>query len=151
MRHRDTTKWFCSYSTQSSLSLSLYLSLYQSTYLSFLSPLYLSSLWGLSVRLHQLFGMLFILSAMIMSSLPAWIEWSFCTSKPLLLNVLSLFTPWKFFTSTLADGLSLKFEWQQVFKSLQVGWLPLVLIFPGPPVPLFIIQWLYQENQLQLV
>ena len=24
------------------------------------------------------------------------------------------FTPWEFFTSVLADGLSLKFEWQQV-------------------------------------
>ena len=27
--------------------------------------------------------------------------------------------PWEFFTSALADGLSLESEWQQVFSSLQ--------------------------------
>ena len=31
---------------------------------------------------------------------------------------LLLFTPWDFFTSVLADGLSQEFEWQQVFSSL---------------------------------
>ena len=30
-----------------------------------------------------------------------------------------LFTPWEFFTSVLADGLSLEFEWQQVSSSLR--------------------------------
>ena len=33
--------------------------------------------------------------------------------------VLLLFTPWQFFTSVLADGLSLEFEWQQVSTSPQ--------------------------------
>ena len=37
----------------------------------------------------------------------------------LLLLLLLLFTPWEFFTAVLADGLSLEFEWQQVFSSLQ--------------------------------
>ena len=37
--------------------------------------------------------------------------------SPLLL--LWLFTPLEFFTSVLADGFSLEFEWQQVFSSLQ--------------------------------
>ena len=37
------------------------------------------------------------------------------------------FTPWEFFTSALPDGFPLKFEWQQVFSSLQdsssyTGW-----------------------------
>ena len=33
--------------------------------------------------------------------------------------LLSLFTPWEFFTSVLADGFSQEFEWQQVSSSLQ--------------------------------
>ena len=37
----------------------------------------------------------------------------------LLLLLLLLFSPWKVFTSALADGLSLKFEWYQVSSSLQ--------------------------------
>ena len=37
----------------------------------------------------------------------------------LLLLLLLLFTPWEFFTSALADGLSLEFEWQQVSSKLQ--------------------------------
>ena len=36
-----------------------------------------------------------------------------------LLLLLSLFTPLEFFTSVLADGFSLEFEWQQVSSSLQ--------------------------------
>ena len=31
------------------------------------------------------------------------------------------------------------------------GWPPLVLVFPGPPVPLSILWWLCQVNRLQLV
>ena len=34
------------------------------------------------------------------------------------MNLLS-FTPLEFFTSVLADGFSLEFEWQQVSSSLQ--------------------------------
>ena len=37
----------------------------------------------------------------------------------LLLLLLLLFTPLEFFTSMLADGFSLEFEWQQVSSSLQ--------------------------------
>ena len=37
----------------------------------------------------------------------------------LLLLWLLLFTPLEFFTSVLADGFSLEFEWQQVSTSLQ--------------------------------
>ena len=33
--------------------------------------------------------------------------------------LLLLFTPLEFFTSVLADGFSLEFEWQQVSSSLQ--------------------------------
>ena len=33
--------------------------------------------------------------------------------------LLLLFTPLEFFTSVLADGFSLEFEWQQVSLSLQ--------------------------------
>ena len=47
---------------------------------------------------------------------PWWIWWWWCKS---LLLLLLLFTPLKFFTSALADGLSLEFEWQQVSSSLQ--------------------------------
>ena len=32
--------------------------------------------------------------------------------------ILWLFTPWEFFTSVLADGFSLEFEWLQVSSSL---------------------------------
>ena len=39
-------------------------------------------------------------------------------AKLLLLLLLLLFTPWEFFTSVLADGLSLEFEWQQVSRTL---------------------------------
>ena len=42
---------------------------------------------------------------------------TFC--ELLLLLLLLLFTPWEFFTSLLSDGLSLKFERQQVSSSLQ--------------------------------
>ena len=36
-----------------------------------------------------------------------------------VINYLLLFTPWEFFISVLADGISLEFEWQQVSLSLQ--------------------------------
>ena len=59
----------------------------------------------------------------------AWIRWSVCISKSQrILCILSsktdfrwciLFTPLEFFPSALANGLSLEFEWQQVFLSLQ--------------------------------
>ena len=45
-------------------------------------------------------------------SLFCWLLWD-------LVLLLLLFTPWEFFTSVLADGLSLEFEWQQVSPSLQ--------------------------------
>ena len=35
------------------------------------------------------------------------------------ISICLLFTPWEFFTSALADGFSLEFEWQQVSSSLQ--------------------------------
>ena len=61
---------------------------------------------------------LFISSA----SLP-WMEVNFLDQKPCIPSwpgvlLLLLFTPWEFFTSALADGLSLNFEWQQVSSSL---------------------------------
>ena len=36
-----------------------------------------------------------------------------------MLLLLLLFTPWEFFTSALANGLSLEFKWQQISSSLQ--------------------------------
>ena len=50
----------------------------------------------------------------IRSGLLAEIRWSVC-----MLLLLLLFTPLEFFTSVLADGFSLEFEWQQVSSSLQ--------------------------------
>ena len=47
---------------------------------------------------------------------PTWWWWWWLCAKELLL--LLLFTPWEFFTSVLADSLSLEFEWQQVSSSL---------------------------------
>ena len=40
-------------------------------------------------------------------------------------------------------------SWQILILSL--GWFPLVLLFPIPPVPLSIHWWLFHEHQLQLV
>ena len=37
----------------------------------------------------------------------------------IIIELLLLFTPLEFFTSVLADCLSLEFEWQQVSSSLQ--------------------------------
>ena len=37
----------------------------------------------------------------------------------LFIIVIIIITPLEFFTSVLADGFSLEFEWQQVFSSLQ--------------------------------
>ena len=37
----------------------------------------------------------------------------------IIIIIIIIITLWEFFTSALADGLSLKFEWQQVFSSLQ--------------------------------
>ena len=47
----------------------------------------------------------------------------------LLLLLLLLFTPLEFFTSVLADGFSLEFEWQQVLLSLLLLLLLLLLLF----------------------
>ena len=46
------------------------------------------------------------------------VEGVFVFAKYSLLLLLLLFTAWEFFTSALADGLSLEFEWQQVSSSL---------------------------------
>ena len=40
-------------------------------------------------------------------------------SKNTVKKTLELFTPLEFFTSVLADGFSLEFEWQQVSSSLR--------------------------------
>ena len=37
----------------------------------------------------------------------------------LIIIIVIFFTPLEFFTSVLADGFSLEFEWQQVSSSLQ--------------------------------
>ena len=56
----------------------------------------------------------------------SFILWSAGTVKSTILQILFffvhlllLFTPLEFFTSVLADGFSLEFEWQQVSSSLQ--------------------------------
>ena len=81
-----------------------------------------------------------------------------------LLLLLLLLFPWKFFISTLADGLSLKFEWQQISSSLhdfsqysgQSPWyssldgLHSSSFFPSPPVPLIIFWWLFQAHQFPI-
>ena len=81
----------------------------------------------------------------------------------LVVIIIIIIIPREFFTSASAGGLSLEFEWQQVSPSLQdssqyssrsqkcCGWSPFVLLFPGLLVPLPILQWQYQEHQLQLV
>ena len=38
-----------------------------------------------------------------------------------------------------------------VLNNVVVGWSPLVLLFPSPPVPLIIFWWLYQKHQSRLV
>ena len=38
---------------------------------------------------------------------------------PIIIIIIIIITPSEFFTSALADGLSLEFEWQQVSSSLQ--------------------------------
>ena len=77
------------------------------------------------------FSFFFII--IIKSGLLAEIRWSLCMSKShrslcvsfsrtgagLCIYHLLLFTPQEFFTSVLADGFSLEFEWQQVSSSLQ--------------------------------
>ena len=82
-----------------------------------------------------------------------------CSSSRVLLS------PLEFFTSVLADGLSLEFEWQQVsckfprlfsvFWSfpimLSFGWSPLGRQLPSPSVPLIILLFLYQKHQSQFV
>ena len=78
------------------------------------------------------------------------------------LNYYYLF--WESFIPALADGFSLKSEWQQVSSNLQdsslfwpiiimlsFGCSPLVLLFPKPPVPLSLLCWLYRAHQLELV
>ena len=65
----------------------------------------------------------------------------------LVFMTLLLFTPWEFFTSANADGLSLEFEWQKVSSSLTilavlnnaVVWSSFVLRLPIPPVPLIVL------------
>ena len=46
-------------------------------------------------------------------------RWIILPTQSCLLLLLLLFTPLEFFTSVLADGFSLEFEWQQVSSSLQ--------------------------------
>ena len=70
----------------------------------------------------------------------------------------------EFFTSVLADGLSLEFVTASVPKSpglfsvfwlisvmLLFGWSPLVFLFPSHPVSLLILWWLYKKHQSQLI
>ena len=37
----------------------------------------------------------------------------------IIIIIIIIINPWEFLTSALADGCSLKFEWQQVTSSLQ--------------------------------
>ena len=37
----------------------------------------------------------------------------------IIIIIIIIITSWEFFTSALADGLSVEFEWQQVSSSLQ--------------------------------
>ena len=81
------------------------------------------------------------------------------------LLLLSLFTPLEFFTSALADSLSLEFVWQQVSSSLQdssqysgrsqqccsLDAARLLLQLPSPPGPLIIPFLLCLEHQSQVV
>ena len=83
----------------------------------------------------------------------------------LLLLLLLLFIPWEFFTSALADGLSLEFEWQQATYVPQdssqysgwfqrcncFGWSRLVFYLSTVPVPLPILWGSSQAHQLYLI
>ena len=44
------------------------------------------------------------------------VVWMVSTRPPIIIIII---IPWKFFTSVLADGLSLNFEWPQDSSSLQ--------------------------------
>ena len=48
----------------------------------------------------------------------SFILWSVGTAKSTIIIII-IITPLEFFTSVLADGFSLEFEWQQVSSSLQ--------------------------------
>ena len=80
-----------------------------------LYPLYGSLLhslwWDWSFRLYH--NVTYICNFVASYLILLWYSWL------LLLLLLLLFTPWEFFTSVLADGLSLEFEWEQVSLSLQ--------------------------------
>ena len=63
---------------------------------------------------------LYSFCANLLHSLIMWLLVSSLSPHNLhLLFCLLLFTPWEFSISALADGISLEFEWQQVFSSLQ--------------------------------
>ena len=58
-------------------------------------------------------------NSMCIYHLFVWSNFNFWHILLLLLLLLLLFTPLEFFTSALADCLSLEFKWQQVSSSLQ--------------------------------
>ena len=86
-------------------------SLARSRYLSFFLHSFSFIPWSAGVAKLAILHVLFFLLIIIWSGLLVEIRWSICTSK--------LFTPLVSFTSVLADGFSLEFEWQQVSSSLQ--------------------------------
>ena len=60
-----------------------------------------------------------IMWLMVSSLSPHRLHLLFCCVLLLLLLLLLLFSPLEFFTSVLADGFSLEYEWKQVSSSLQ--------------------------------
>ena len=65
-----------------------------------------------SFRLRHRIANIYCFVASYLFSL--WYDWFFWRCPVLLLGV----TPWEFFTSVLAEGLSLKFKWQHVSWTL---------------------------------
>ena len=98
---------------------SFFNSLASPRYLTFFLHSFSLILWSAGTAKSTILQVLFLLLIIIKSSLLAVIRWSVCMLKSLLLLLLLLFTPLEIFTSVLADGFSLEFEWHQVSSSLQ--------------------------------
>ena len=105
---------------------SFFNSLARSTYLSFFSLSFTFILWSAGTAKPTILQILFFL--LIRSGLPAGIWWSVCMSKShrsLCVSfsrtgsIIIIIYSFRVYTSVLADGFYLEFEWQQVSWSLQ--------------------------------
>ena len=54
-------------------------------------------------------------------------------------------------TASLLKSPGLFSVFWSILITLSLGWSPLVLLFPSPPVPLSILWWLYRAQQLRFL